>query len=64
MCYYIMSSELLEDWSANYRPDLVTFVPYEWSFNIVLRDFEMVWIANEYNYIECTSNKQEMGKYH
>ena len=54
---------MLEDWTANYRPDLVTFVPYDWSFNIALRDFEMIWIANEYNYLECTSTKQEMGKY-
>ncbi|XP_048589365.1 transmembrane protein KIAA1109 homolog isoform X3 [Nematostella vectensis] len=51
--------ELLEDWSVNYRPDLLTFVPYEWQFNIVLHDFEMIWIANEHNWIECSSNPRQ-----
>ena len=58
----IMLVEMLEDWTASYRPDLLTFVPYEWSFNIILRDFEMVWAANEHNYLECSSNKQEIGQ--
>ena len=52
---------MIEDWTLNYKPDLLTFVPYEWSFNIILRDFEMVWIGNQHNWIECTSNKQENG---
>ncbi|EDO37198.1 predicted protein, partial [Nematostella vectensis] len=62
--YFIFShkwyfQELLEDWSVNYRPDLLTFVPYEWQFNIVLHDFEMIWIANEHNWIECSSNPRQ-----
>jgi len=52
---------MVDDWTVNYRPDLLTFVPYEWSFNIVLRDFEMVWLGNQHNWIECASNKQENG---
>ena len=52
---------MIEDWTLNYKPDLLTFVPYEWSFNIILRDFEMVWLGNQHNWIECTSNKQENG---
>ncbi|XP_022799728.1 uncharacterized protein KIAA1109-like isoform X2 [Stylophora pistillata] len=51
--------EMIEDWTMNYKPDLLTFVPYEWSFNIILRDFEMVWLGNQHNWIECTSNKHE-----
>ena len=52
---------MIEDWTTNYKPDLLTFVPYEWSFNIILRDFEMVWLGNQHNWIECNSNKQENG---
>ncbi|XP_068720760.1 bridge-like lipid transfer protein family member 1 [Montipora capricornis] len=50
--------EMIEDWTLNYKPDLLTFVPYEWSFNIILRDFEMVWLGNQHNWIECASNRQ------
>ena len=57
----VVSAEMIEDWTMNYKPDLLTFVPYEWSFNIILRDFEMVWLGNQHNWIECTSNKQENG---
>ena len=57
----VFSAEMIEDWTMNYKPDLLTFVPYEWSFNIILRDFEMVWLGNQHNWIECTSNKQENG---
>ena len=52
---------MVEDWSVNYKPDLLTFVPYEWNFNIVLRDFEVVWLGNQHNWIECTSNRHENG---
>ena len=52
---------MVEDWTVNYKPDLLTFVPYEWSFNIILRDFEMVWLGNQHNWIESNSNKQENG---
>lgn len=62
---YIFSlTEMIEDWTVNYKPDLLTFVPYEWSFNIVLRDFEMVWLGNQHNWIECTSNRQDNGMMH
>lgn len=54
-------AEMVEDWTVNYKPDLLTFVPYEWSFNIILRDFEMVWLGNQHNWIESNSNKQENG---
>ena len=52
---------MVDDWTMNFRPDLLTFVPYEWSFNIILRDFEMVWLGNQHNWIECASNRQENG---
>ena len=58
-CFFF--SEMVEDWTVNYKADLLTFVPYEWSFNIVLRDFEMVWLGNQHNWIECASNKPNNG---
>lgn len=61
MVIFIFFTEMVEDWTLNYKPDLLTFVPYEWSFNIILRDFEMVWLGNQHNWIECTSNKHENG---
>lgn len=62
--YIFLLTEMIEDWTVNYKPDLLTFVPYEWSFNIVLRDFEMVWLGNQHNWIECTSNRQDNGMMH
>ena len=58
VCFF---TEMIEDWTLNYKPDLLTFVPYEWSFNIILRDFEMVWLGNQHNWIECASNRQNNG---
>ena len=60
-CFFF--AEMVDDWTMNYRPDLLTFVPYEWSFNIILRDFEMVWLGNQHNWIECASNRQENGMF-
>ena len=59
--FFFFFAEMVEDWTVNYKPDLLTFVPYEWSFNIILRDFEMVWLGNQHNWIESNSNKQENG---
>ena len=60
-CFVFFFPEMVEDWTVNYKADLLTFVPYEWSFNIVLRDFEMVWLGNQHNWIECASNKPNNG---
>ena len=60
-CFFF--AEMVDDWTMNYRPDLLTFVPYEWSFNIILRDFEMVWLGNQHNWSECASNRQENGMF-
>lgn len=48
--------DLVNDWSAKTASDILTFIPYEWAMNISLRDFEMIWMANDYNWIDCSSN--------
>lgn len=50
---------LIEDWSSKSRPDLLKFVPYTWHFNITLKEFELVLVANEHNWIDCSSQHQE-----
>lgn len=49
---------LIDDWSDKTRLDLIKFVPYTWRFQIVLKEFELLTLANEYNWIDCSSNYQ------
>lgn len=35
--------------------DMLKFVPYTCKINLILKEFEIVLIANEYNWIDCTS---------
>ncbi|XP_074602504.1 transmembrane protein KIAA1109 homolog tweek isoform X2 [Brevipalpus obovatus] len=51
----IFFHDLIEDWAVKDRPDLMQFVPYTWKFNIILKDFELITLANEYNWIDCSS---------
>lgn len=46
---------LIWDWAGNARPDIVHFIPYTWKFNIVLKEFELITLANENNWIDCSS---------
>ncbi|CAN8032239.1 unnamed protein product, partial [Ixodes persulcatus] len=44
---------LVEDWASKARPDLLRFVPYTWHLNLVLTEFELITLANEYNWVDC-----------
>ncbi|XP_077518913.1 transmembrane protein KIAA1109 homolog tweek [Amblyomma americanum] len=44
---------LIEDWASKARPDLLRFVPYTWHLNLVLTEFELITLANEYNWVDC-----------
>ncbi|RWS26602.1 uncharacterized protein B4U80_02673, partial [Leptotrombidium deliense] len=46
---------LIDDWAGKARPDLLQFIPYTWKFNIILNEFELLTMANEHNWIDCTS---------
>ena len=50
----IFFCDLIDDWSGYTKPDLIRFIPYTWRLSLVLKDFELLTYANEYNWIDCT----------
>ncbi|XP_064637366.1 bridge-like lipid transfer protein family member 1 isoform X3 [Lineus longissimus] len=50
---------LFDDWGSRSRPDICHFVPYTWHFNLIIKEFELITLANEYNWIDCSSQHQE-----
>ena len=53
---------LVDDWSTKSVPDLYHFVPYTWTINLQIKDFELVLLTNEYNWIDTSSSYAENGK--
>ncbi|XP_026670200.1 transmembrane protein KIAA1109, partial [Ceratina calcarata] len=51
--------DMINDWASKARPDILHFVPYTWKFNLVLKEFELITLCNEYNWIDCSSQNQE-----
>ncbi|KAG4067242.1 hypothetical protein HA402_000233 [Bradysia odoriphaga] len=51
--------DLVEDWGSKARPDILSFVPYTWKFGILLKEFEILTLCNEFNWIDCSSTNQE-----
>lgn len=51
--------DLIEDWGSKARPDILSFVPYTWKFCILLKEFEILMLCNEFNWIDCSSTNQE-----
>ncbi|XP_012270662.1 uncharacterized protein KIAA1109 isoform X2 [Orussus abietinus] len=51
--------DMVNDWASKTRPDLLHFVPYTWKFNLLLKEFELITICNEYNWVDCSSQNQE-----
>ena len=51
--------DLIDDWSAKSPPDLLYFVPYTWKFQFLCKKFELVTLANEYNWVDTSSTNQE-----
>ncbi|XP_042881836.1 transmembrane protein KIAA1109 homolog isoform X7 [Penaeus japonicus] len=50
--------DLIEDWSSRAPPDLLHFVPYTWNFCLRLHQFELITLANGYNWVDCSSQHQ------
>ena len=48
--------DLIDDWAAKNPPDLLYFVPYTWKFQFILKDFELLTLGNEYNWIDTASS--------
>ncbi|KAK0176217.1 hypothetical protein PV328_000373 [Microctonus aethiopoides] len=51
--------DMINDWASKSRPDILHFVPYTWKFSLLLKEFELITICNEYNWIDCSSQNQE-----
>ena len=51
--------DLINDWSSRSPSDVLHFVPYTWFFNFGLKEFELVTVANQYNWVDCSSQLQE-----
>ncbi|XP_053559592.1 bridge-like lipid transfer protein family member 1 isoform X3 [Bombina bombina] len=52
-------TDLIKDWSSDSPPDLFSFVPYTWNLKIMFHQFEMIWAANQHNWIDCSTKQQE-----
>lgn len=53
--------DLIEDWSTKSKPDIFHFVPYTWEIEIVLKEFELMTLTNEWNWIDCFGQTPENG---
>ncbi|XP_014476117.1 PREDICTED: uncharacterized protein KIAA1109 isoform X1 [Dinoponera quadriceps] len=51
--------DMINDWASKARPDILHFVPYTWKFSLLLKEFELITVSNEYNWIDCSSQNQE-----
>ncbi|XP_078796524.1 bridge-like lipid transfer protein family member 1 isoform X8 [Oryzias latipes] len=52
-------TDLIHDWASDSAPDLYSFVPYSWKFKVLFHQFEMIWAANQHNWIDCSTKQQE-----
>uniref|UniRef100_A0A8C7REV6 KIAA1109 n=1 Tax=Oncorhynchus mykiss TaxID=8022 RepID=A0A8C7REV6_ONCMY len=52
-------TDLIGDWASDGAPDIYSFVPYAWKFKVVFHQFEMLWAANQHNWIDCSTKQQE-----
>ncbi|MFT7806383.1 uncharacterized protein KIAA1109 homolog isoform X8 [Arapaima gigas] len=52
-------TDLIQDWASDSVPDIYSFVPYSWKFNMLFHQFEMIWAANQHNWIDCSTKQQE-----
>ena len=51
--------DMIEDWSSKLPPDILFFVPYTWRFEFIIKEFEMITLANEFNWIDTSSTNTE-----
>ncbi|XP_063234537.1 bridge-like lipid transfer protein family member 1 isoform X2 [Bacillus rossius redtenbacheri] len=51
--------DMINDWASKAHPDLLHFVPYTWKLTLLLKEFEIITLCNEFNWIDCSSQNQE-----
>ncbi|GCC34930.1 hypothetical protein chiPu_0013407 [Chiloscyllium punctatum] len=52
-------TDLIQDWASDNAPDIYSFVPYTWKLKVMFHQFEMIWAANQHNWIDCSTKQQE-----
>ncbi|XP_072563835.1 bridge-like lipid transfer protein family member 1 isoform X4 [Paramormyrops kingsleyae] len=52
-------TDLIQDWASDSTPDIYSFVPYSWKFKVLFHQFEMIWAANQHNWVDCSTKHQE-----
>ncbi|XP_035828649.1 transmembrane protein KIAA1109 homolog isoform X2 [Aplysia californica] len=52
-------SDLIDDWSSKAAPDIYTFIPYTWTLTLIIKQFEILTMANENNWVDTSSQHQE-----
>ncbi|CAL1545950.1 unnamed protein product, partial [Lymnaea stagnalis] len=52
-------SDLVGDWSSKSAPDIYKFVPYTWTLSLIVKQFEILTLANENNWVDTSSQHQE-----
>ncbi|KAL3880212.1 hypothetical protein ACJMK2_032469 [Sinanodonta woodiana] len=55
-CFF---QDLIEDWSSYSPPDIYHFAPFTYHINILINQFELITLANEYNWIDTSSQHPE-----
>ena len=60
---FIFLTDLLSDWASTTPGDVAFFMPYEWEFKFHFRNYELICIVNEHNWIDC-NNDIENSKRH
>jgi len=58
---FCFATDLIDDWSSKARPDIFHFVPYTWHLNFIMKEFELITLTNEYNWIDCFGQTPENG---
>ncbi|GAB6024106.1 hypothetical protein CHUAL_008817 [Chamberlinius hualienensis] len=51
--------DLTSDWASKSKPDILRFIPYSVNFSVILKEYEIVLLSNEHNWIDCSSQHQE-----
>ena len=54
-------ADLTNDWSSRTPSDLLYTVPYTWFLSFCLKEFELVTVTNQFNWVDCSSQHQENG---
>ncbi|XP_059821063.1 bridge-like lipid transfer protein family member 1 [Hypanus sabinus] len=52
-------TDLIQDWASDSAPDIYSFVPYTWKMKLMFHQFEMIWAANQHNWVDCSTKQQE-----